>query len=103
MVLGAVALAGLRPWATTIGGSDLSPSPGIGAALGDATAVARAGSPGAGTAGLPLPVSGAEVPRRSVVSAPKQRASDSGSALAVSAGSCRCRLHARPGFRAACA
>jgi hypothetical protein len=43
-VLGAIALAGLKPWATTSVSPNLSLSPGLGLALGDAEAVAKAPS-----------------------------------------------------------
>lgn len=51
LLLGAVALVGLRPWATTAKAPHLSVSPGIGVALGDAVAVSRDRTPrGAGVA-----------------------------------------------------
>lgn len=85
-MLGVVALAGLRPWATSSIAPTLIPSPGASAALGDATVVARGGSPGVGTGGIAAPASPAKVSAPVAVSAPKQRASHSRPALAVSAG-----------------
>jgi hypothetical protein len=86
IVLGAVALAGLRPWATSSIVPSLIPSPGIDAALGDATVVARAGSPGVGTGGVAAPASPARVSAPVAVSVPKRRAADAQLVLAVSAG-----------------
>jgi hypothetical protein len=86
IVLGVVALAGLRPWATSSIAPTLIPSPGASAALGDATVVARGGPPGVGTGGIAAPTSPAKVSAPVAVSVPKQRTSHSQPALAVSAG-----------------
>lgn len=85
-MLGAVALAGLRPWATTSVVPDLSVSPGIGVAIGDSTVVARAEPSAHGTGGVAAFRSTAAVsaPEPVAVSTPRQR--PSGPALAVSAG-----------------
>lgn len=85
-MLGVVALAGLRPWATSSIAPTLIPSPGASAALGDATVVARGGSPGVGTGGIAAPAAPAKVSAPVAVSVPKRRASDSEPALAVAAG-----------------
>jgi hypothetical protein len=85
-VLGIVALAGLRPWATSLIAPTLIPPPGASAALGDATVVARSGSPGIGTGGIAAPASPAKVSAPVAVSVPKQRASHPRPALAVAAG-----------------
>jgi hypothetical protein len=86
LVLGAVALAGLRPWATSSIVPSLIPSPGVDAALGDATVVTRAGSPGVGTGGVAAPASPARVSAPVAVSVPGQHASRSGPVVAVSPG-----------------
>jgi hypothetical protein len=89
-LLGVVALAGFRPWATSSVAPDLSVSPGIGVGLGDSALVAHAPSPGAGTGGIAAPRSTAastaavSAPAPVAVSTPKQR--PSGPLLAVSAG-----------------
>lgn len=85
-MLGAVALAGLRPWATSTIAPTLIPSPGVSAALGDATVVARGGSPGVGTGGVAAPASPAKVSAPVAVAVPQQRASRPQPSLAVSAG-----------------
>ena len=54
-------------------------------ALGDATAVARGGSPGVGTGGIAAPTSAAKVSAPVAVSAPEPDASRPGPTLAVSA------------------
>ena len=51
IALGVVALAGLRPWATSSVVPSLSLSPAIGAGLDDANVVARAASPEVGNGG----------------------------------------------------
>lgn len=86
ILLGVVALTGLRPWATTSVAPDLSVSPGIGVAVGDSTAVARAEPSAHGTGGIAAPRSTAAVspPAPVVVSTSEQPAS--GPVLAVSAG-----------------
>jgi hypothetical protein len=84
-VLGAVALAGLRPWATSSIVPSLIPSPGSSVALGDATVVTRAGSRGVGTGGVAAPASPARVSAPVAVSVPKQGAV-SQPVLAVSPG-----------------
>jgi hypothetical protein len=86
ILLGVVALAGLRPWATSTIAPSLIPTPAPSTALGDATVVARGGSPGAGTGGVAAPASPAKVSEPVAVSAPKQRAARSQPTLAVSAG-----------------
>jgi hypothetical protein len=86
ILLGVVALAGLRPWATSTIAPTMIPSPGISAALGEATVVARGGSPRVGTGGVAAPVSPAKVSAPVAVSVPKRRASHSQPTLAVSAG-----------------
>jgi hypothetical protein len=83
-VLGIVALAGLRPWATSSIAPTLIPSPGASTALGDATVVARGGSPGVGTGGIAAPASPAKVSAPVAVSTPKPGASRPGPVLAVS-------------------
>jgi hypothetical protein len=84
-VLGVVALAGLRPWATSAVVPNLSLAPGIGAAVGDSTAVAQAESPtDAGTGGIVAPRSAPTVSPPVAVSTPERRGSRA--VLAVSAG-----------------
>lgn len=82
LVLGAVALAGLRPWASSAVAPDLSVAPEIGVALGDSTVVARAdsprvasGSPAVGTGGIAAPGAPAAVSVPAVVTAPGESAS----------------------------
>jgi hypothetical protein len=86
IVLGIVAMLGLRPWATTSVAPDLSVSPGTGVAVGGSTAVARAEPSAHGTGGIAAPKSTAAVsaPAPVAASTPKQRVS--GPVLAVSAG-----------------
>jgi hypothetical protein len=85
-VLGVVALAGLRPWATSSLTPNLSLAPGIGVALGDSTVVARAESGGVGTGGIAAPASPARVSAPVAVpgAVPKHRTSQP--LLAVSPG-----------------
>lgn len=77
IALGVVALAGLRPWATSSVAPNLSLSPAIGAALDDATVVAQADSPEVGNGGTAAPVSPGAVSPPAVVSVPKRHASTS--------------------------
>jgi hypothetical protein len=74
LVLGAVALADLRPWESSSVAPGLSLAPGIGVALGDSTVVAREGAPGVGTGGLAAPRPPAGVSAPVAVSAPEPRA-----------------------------
>src|SRR6478609_4891041 len=75
IALGVVAMAGLRPWATSSVAPNLSISPAIGAALGDATVVAQAGSPDVGNGGTAAPESPTAVVVSAGVAAPAPRAS----------------------------
>jgi hypothetical protein len=86
IALGVVALIGLRPWATTSVVPNLSVSPGTGVALGDATVVARASSPSAGTGGIaaPRPAGTVSAPVAVATPAPAPRATRP--VLAVSPG-----------------
>jgi hypothetical protein len=86
ITLGAVALIGLRPWATTSVVPNLSVSPGIGVALGDAAVVARAASPGAGTGGIAAPHPAGEVFAPVAVAAPVPGPNSPRPVLAVSPG-----------------
>jgi hypothetical protein len=86
IALGVVALAGLRPWATTSVVPNLSVAPGIGVALGDAAVVARAGSPGAGTGGVAAPGPAGTVSAPVAVATPAPEPRISQPVLAVSPG-----------------
>jgi hypothetical protein len=77
IALGAVALTGLRPWATSSVAPDLTLSPAIGVALGDAAVVAQAGSPEVGNGGTAAPVSTTTVSSPAGVAAPRRQASAS--------------------------
>jgi hypothetical protein len=77
IALGVVAMVGLRPWATSSVAPNLTLSPAIGVALGDATVVARAGSPEVGNGGTAAPESSATVSPPAGVAAPKRHASAS--------------------------
>lgn len=81
IALGVVALAGLRPWATSSVAPSLNLSPAIGAALGDAAVVAQAPSPEVGNGGTAAPISsgspvavsspgGVQVPKQDAAAAP---------------------------------
>ncbi|HEY6550351.1 MAG TPA: hypothetical protein VIY71_04030 [Solirubrobacterales bacterium] len=85
-MLGAVALAGLRPWATSSVVPNLSLAPGIGVGLGDATVVARAGSPEVGTGGIAAPTSMARVSASVAVPGTGAKQHASQPVLAVSPG-----------------
>jgi hypothetical protein len=74
IALGIIALAGLRPWATSSVAPNLSLSPAIGAALGDATVVAQAGSPEVGNGGTAAPESSRAVVVSAGVATPARRA-----------------------------
>jgi hypothetical protein len=79
IALGVVALAGLRPWATSSVVPNLTLSPAIGTALGDATVVAQADSPEVGSGGTVAPLSppAAAVSPPGGVPVPKQHVSGS--------------------------
>jgi hypothetical protein len=85
ILLGVVALLGLRPWATSSVAPDLSVSPRVGAAVGDSAVVAQAGSPSAaGTGGIAAPRSTPTVAAPAPVSTSERHAAQP--LLAVSAG-----------------
>ncbi len=77
IALGAVALAGLRPWATSSVAPNLTLSPAIGVALGDAAVVAQASSPEVGNGGTAAHVPTAAVSPPAGVAAPRRHASAS--------------------------
>lgn len=85
-MLGVVALAGLRPWASSTVVPTLIRPPGTSAALGEATVVARGGSSGAGPGGVAAPAPPAKVSAPVAVTVPTRRAAHPAQALAVSAG-----------------
>jgi hypothetical protein len=86
ILLGVVALVGLRPWATTSVAPDLSVWPGIDAAVGDSAVVAEAAPSASGTGGIAAPRSTPTVsaPAPAPVPTPERHAAQP--LLAVSAG-----------------
>ena len=88
LLLCAVALVGLRPWATTSLVPNLRLSPGLGLALGDSAVVARAGSVGVADASVAGPGSSTVVAEPVTVSAAGEPPAERGPhpALGVSEG-----------------
>lgn len=87
LLLGAVALAGLRPWETDSVGPNLAIAPGLGVALGDSVEVAPAPAPAPGTvADARVAPASPSILAAEPAAAPRPSEGDAAPVLAVSPG-----------------